>query len=456
MQARRCSCSGLARCGFLCTLLLTVFLVGENRATAEGGFPTRHSPLDDEAPFRRFLWVTRWDYTTAKDVKRICYNAAAARFTDILFQVRGEGTVFFKSPLEPWAWELSGLGPENGIGKDPGWDPLATAIKEGRLRGLRVHAYLNVLPIWAQSVNPPKSSGQLYVAKPSWVMMDEEGRKMTPNGFYAFLDPGIPEVQEHLAKLFSQLVKDYNVDGVHLDYIRYPHENGEFSYNPRVVKDFKEYYGKNPSQDEADWNTYRCKQVTATVAKIREAINAARPGVELSAAVMADPIIRQAKGCQQPLEWLKRGLVDAVAPMDYVEDVDRFRELAAPFISAGFKSRVWLGIRALPKNDVMKQEIKSAVASGFAGVAIFSYEDLFKDHNPKDRSIEVYKTFMSLSSPPPPKQTLAAAKQDAVKRIEEATSAKKPTKVVAASSSSDAGDMTKIKHRSPKLKVKIE
>ncbi len=94
----------------------------------------RSTPLDQEAPFRRFLWVTRWDYRTAEDIEQICYNAASARFTDLLFQVRGEGTVFFRSPYEPWAWELSGKGPESGVGIDPGWDPLQVAVREGRRR----------------------------------------------------------------------------------------------------------------------------------------------------------------------------------------------------------------------------------------------------------------------------------------------------------------------------------
>jgi len=60
--------------------------------------------LDEEGTYRRVLWVTRWDYRAAKDVERICYNAASARFTDVLFQVRGAGTVFYQSAKEPWAW----------------------------------------------------------------------------------------------------------------------------------------------------------------------------------------------------------------------------------------------------------------------------------------------------------------------------------------------------------------
>lgn len=143
----------------------------------------RPTPLDNAAPFRRFLWVTRWDYASPEDIARICYNAASARFTDLLFQVRGEGTVFFNSPYEPWAWELSGKDPEVGVGIDPGWDPLAVAVREGRRRGLRVHAYLNVMPCWAQKVPPPKGRGQIYADHPDWLMVDSRGRRIKPNGF---------------------------------------------------------------------------------------------------------------------------------------------------------------------------------------------------------------------------------------------------------------------------------
>src|SRR5687767_6169896 len=86
--------------------------------------------IDRSASFRRFLWVTRWDFQTPEDIKKICQNAASVRSTDLFFQVRGEGTVFFKSSIEPWASELTG-GATNAIGRDPGWDPLDTAIREG-------------------------------------------------------------------------------------------------------------------------------------------------------------------------------------------------------------------------------------------------------------------------------------------------------------------------------------
>jgi hypothetical protein len=81
--------------------------------------PPEKRSLAEAAPYRRFLWVTRWDYRRPEDLTRIFRLAAQARFSDVFFQVRGEGTVFYKTDLEPWAWELSGRGVA-GTGTDPG------------------------------------------------------------------------------------------------------------------------------------------------------------------------------------------------------------------------------------------------------------------------------------------------------------------------------------------------
>ncbi len=360
----------------------------------------RHSPLDDEADFRRFIWVTRWDYQSPSDIERICYNAASARFTDLLFQVRGEGTVFFKSPYEPWAWELSGRGPERGVGVNPGWDPLAVALREGKRRGLRVHAWINVMPAWNQKVSPPKDSGQLYVAHKSWLMVDADGRTMRPNNFYAFLDPGLPDVRDYLGKVVGRLAKDYALDGVHLDYIRYPvpDETGrEFSFHPAVVKDFKQWSGKKPEQAGDQWLDYRRRQVTATVRQIRESVNRARPGLELSASVMADVDKGRNLAGQDAQRWLNEGLVDAVAPMCYVRnDMSKFRSETNTFLgSQRAKQQVWVGIWPRKENPSYLDQICESARQKAAGVAIFSYGELFPEHRVTHCCVDVYHTFIS-------------------------------------------------------------
>jgi uncharacterized lipoprotein YddW (UPF0748 family) len=358
----------------------------------------RPTPLDEAAPFRRFLWVTRWDYRTAEDIERICYNAASARFTDLLFQVRGEGTVFFRSPHEPWAWELSGKGSPAGVGVDPGWDPLAVAVREGRRRGLRVHAYLNVMPAWAQKTSPPRSSGQIYAARPEWLMVDSKGRRIEPRGFYACVDPGLPEVRDYLARLMGRLAADYPVDGVHLDYIRYPFETGDYSFHPKVVAAYRAQTGKAARADDPDWIQFRQDQVTATVRDINNAVKSARPGTEVSAAVIARMDVSRNKAGQDSLGWLARNEIDAVAPMVYVHDYSSFNEIAAAYTNGPERSKVWLGIWAIEKNQVMLDQIRNGAARDVSGIAVFSYESLFKGHRTSPRAVDVYRTFVNARS----------------------------------------------------------
>jgi uncharacterized lipoprotein YddW (UPF0748 family) len=75
--------------------------------------------LQPPPPPVRALWITRFDYTTPEDVSAIVSNAAEAGFTDLFFQIRGNATAYYRSALEPWAFELSG-GKVELLGQDPG------------------------------------------------------------------------------------------------------------------------------------------------------------------------------------------------------------------------------------------------------------------------------------------------------------------------------------------------
>jgi uncharacterized lipoprotein YddW (UPF0748 family) len=354
--------------------------------------------LDRVAPYRRFLWITRWDYHAPEDIRRICYNAASGRFTDILFQVRGEGTVFFPSQVEPWCWELSGSDP-SGVGRDPGWDPLDTVIKEARRWGLRVHAYMNVMPGWAQKSPPPRASGQLWVAHRDWFMVDRRGRTMNPASWYAFLDPGLPEVRRHLAEVFGEVARRYPVDGIHLDYVRYPtgdggEEAGDWAYSPRVLADFRKHYGVMPSRDNPQWRQYRRDQVTAAVRAISQSVRAARPGIEISAAVLADPERARNLAGQSPRQWLEEGLLDAILPMAYTGNMDRFAEYCRYYGEPGLKPRVWMGVWAEAEhNDYPCAQTRKAAALGFPGVGLFAYENLFPEHRSAKRARQLYEVF---------------------------------------------------------------
>ncbi len=98
----------------------------------------------------RAIWVTRFDTKTAADVQGAIRNCADAGFNHVMFQARGHGVAHYRSALEPWADELGGV--------DPGYDPLDVACREAHALGMKLHAWINVMPSWrgttSSSVRP--------------------------------------------------------------------------------------------------------------------------------------------------------------------------------------------------------------------------------------------------------------------------------------------------------------
>ncbi|MFG0251369.1 MAG: family 10 glycosylhydrolase, partial [Phycisphaerales bacterium JB038] len=110
--------------------------------------------LDLGAAPIRALWVTRWDYRNERDVRRIIFDAADMGATDIIWQVRGQADAFYDSDIEPWGEELlEDLPP--GV-RQPPFDPLAIACQLAHGKGLRLHAWFNVMPLWKDRT-PPKN-----------------------------------------------------------------------------------------------------------------------------------------------------------------------------------------------------------------------------------------------------------------------------------------------------------
>lgn len=380
---------------------LAILLAG---CAARGPVPTAVPPGPRNTEVRS-IWVTRMDYKTQDDVVRIMTNVASLGFNVVFFQVRGNGTVFYKSDIEPWAWELTSDGPET-TGKDPGWDPLALAINEAHTRGMELHAYVNIFPAWRTQKYPPRTSGQLWWEHPDWFMADAAGRRMIPRDhgvdttvgdWYSFISPGVPEVQDYLANVFAELAAKYPIDGIHYDYVRYPHEItevqaeyrprgdrlGNWSYDPRSLARFMYETGaKSPDSDPKKWSQWRAAQVTSTVRKIHAAVTAARPGVVFTASVMPDPKNARVNNLQDYLTWLHEGLLDGVVTMNYTGDTAVFRNrsamLLAPRPAPGVITQ---GQTVRAGAEVATQQLDAAAALGADGYAIFSYGSLFDIRN---------------------------------------------------------------------------
>jgi len=145
-----------------------------------------------------------------QELLQIVQKAAQLKLNALIFQVRPAGDAFYKSDLEPWSPWLTGA---MGRTPSPLWDPLEFIIKESHARGIEVHAWFN--PYRALAGNKHKGTGtHITVQHPDWCWK---------YGDYVWMCPGEPGVRAHSVKVVMDVVKRYDVDGIHFDDYFYPY-----------------------------------------------------------------------------------------------------------------------------------------------------------------------------------------------------------------------------------------
>ena len=330
----------------------------------------------------RAIWITRFDYKTPEDVTRIVDNCANAGFNTLLFQVRGNGTAFYDSPFEPWADELGG--------KDPGFDPLALACEKAHARGIELHAYVNVMPAW-RGEKPPTNPDQLYNKRPEWFWYDQNGDRQALSSFYVSLNPCLPDVRQYIVDLFRDMTTRYDIDGLHLDYIRFPDEppaipkgSGlDYPRDARTLALYENDTGLKPDEDKAAWDAWRAEQVTRLVGEIHNMLKTTRPEAVLSASV-GSIRSRALKHHQDAREWVERGYIDVVLLMNYTDDPAEFSQRIDPWLMDGrdipIVPGLWFGrhpdTSIEDATDAVRQQI--AIARVKTGqFCVFAYSSLF-------------------------------------------------------------------------------
>jgi uncharacterized lipoprotein YddW (UPF0748 family) len=211
----------------------------------------------------------------------------------------------------------------------------------------------------------------------------------------AFLQPSNPEVQQHLLNVFTYVATSYDVDGIHFDYCRYAGPDYDFSgstlarFRESVIPDLDEAMVKTLDSRLAhdrlayvhafgpQWSSWRRDQLTSVVAKISGAIKAAKPWMQVTAAVFADADDALVSRGQDWMGWLKAGYLDAVALMAYGERTDRVLAETRKAVAAAGERFVYTGIGAwrLSAHDVA-HKIAVVRRAGAAGVNLFSYDSV--------------------------------------------------------------------------------
>jgi uncharacterized lipoprotein YddW (UPF0748 family) len=332
----------------------------------------------------RALWISRFDWSDEAQLRDLLDRAASANFNIVYVQVRGRADAYYRSRLEPWAHRP----PAFVLGRDPGWDPLGVAVQAGRARGLEVHAWINSLVGWCTSESIPETTPRhILLAHPEWRMVSQTGQDFVDN--CTWISPGVPAARAHLAAVAADIVRSYDVHGVHLDYIRYPYDS--WSYDAASTAAYEQALAAQPS---LRYDDFRRRLLDMAVAGVRDSMAAARPAARLSAAVWG--VYRNTAGwsgvgagydsrLQDSWGWAAAGIVDAVVPMIYWSIKEPgarldFGWLADDF-AKGVKNRhlyIGMGVYA-PSVDAafcvgcdVVQQIYRARQAGGQGVSVYS------------------------------------------------------------------------------------
>jgi uncharacterized lipoprotein YddW (UPF0748 family) len=355
----------------------------------------------------RALWVQRGTLASAASIIAAVDAARDAGFNTLIVQVRGRGDAYYDSRHEPRPALLA---------KQPAaFDPLEVMVSRAHRAGLKVHAWVNVNLVSDAAL--PAARSHIVFVHPEWLMVPrplaEDLARMNPRdpqylhrlSEYArarsdrvegiFLSPIHKGAADHVIAIVDDIASRYDVDGIHLDYIRFP--NDEFDYSAKALDEFRAEITSRISGAERreyasrargrplfytemfpqGWQEFRRSRLTALLTNIRSVVKARRPRAMLTAAVFPDAHDAANRRFQNWAGWLETGLLDAICPMAYTTDPAIFRTQIANVEQLAGPHPVWAGIGAYQLSpSATVENIRAARQLGAEGIVLFSYDNL--------------------------------------------------------------------------------
>jgi len=297
----------------------------------------------------RSAWVITWEYLNASlstdqaqaKIRKIMANMKAANMNAVIWQVRQSGTAYYQSSYEPWG---SYAGHDGKTHESPGFDPLAYAVQEAHKRGMELHAWFNTFQTSSDYPGTPA------ILHPEWISTLGNG---TPMPRHESLSPGLEEVRKYTLNVAMEIVNNYDIDGLHLDYIRWNeydtgninslqkrnlHPDEESGVDGMFTPEQMNTLSKTASGDRyiydakhlahggiptgyTNWDDWRRGSVTAMVRALHDSIQQVKPWVRLSPAALGKYNWSGWNGYdivfQDAALWFNEGSIDQLMGMHY-------------------------------------------------------------------------------------------------------------------------------------------
>lgn len=258
-------------------------------------------------------WPSRTGLTAAQqqaELADILDRATAAGLNAVMFHIRPAADAVYSSSIEPWASMLTGT-----QGKDPGYDPLAFAVTEAHARGLEIHAWINPFRAGNSKDTANLASSHLFNTR----------RDLTRvYGTQLWLDPGEPAIHDQVMRVVSDIVRRYDIDGVHADDYFYPYQENDAAGKLIDFPDSGSYARSGSTLPRADW---RRENVDRFIERMYREVHAIKPTIKVGISPFGiwrpgfpagvNGLDAYATIYADSRKWLQQGWVDYLAPQLY-------------------------------------------------------------------------------------------------------------------------------------------
>ncbi len=335
----------------------------EQNITTLSIYPKREFRAAWVTTFTNLDWPSVQSRTQSSEVQKkefinLLNQFEKAKINAVIVQVRAAADAFYPSKIVPWSAWLTG---EQGKAPQPYYDPLKFMIEECHKRNMELHAWFNPLRAVSHKKFSSVTPNHISKTKPEWCFLYDET---------IYFNPGIPEVQEHIVAVIKEVVKNYDVDGIHLDDYFYP-----YTVRNMGIPDTATYkkYGNNLSM--GDW---RRNNINTLVKSIADSIKHLKPFVKFGVSPYAvwrnkkqDPKGSESNSGQTSYDnlycdtklWMDMGWLDYIAPQLYWNNDNiyaGFKNLMDWWVSKSNNRHLYIGHAAYKLNLKDKQGYPTA------------------------------------------------------------------------------------------------
>lgn len=371
-----------------------------------------------------------------KELDAIVENAKYMGLNAIFFQVRPTGDALYKSSIFPWSKYLTGT---QGKANDKDFDPLAYIIEQGHKNGIQIHAWLNPLRLSMGTASKPDKSVE--------VLAENHPARKIPQAVVAaptgqlYLDPGRPEAVKLITDGIAEIVKNYDIDGIHFDDYFYPSKSDSPSkadFNDKAT--YEKYKGSFSNKE--DW---RRNNIDTLVKSAYDTVKAIKPQVQFGISPFAiwsnKELNSEGSDTQGGIstyydhyadtkKWVKEAYIDYIAPQiywnigfkvaDYSVLLDWWKNVcsgtnvklyighAAYKVNDSSQANEWLDPLQIPKQIAMNRESQAVSGSIFYGYSNLKANVL----GIKDKLRGIYVAGRDPGGPVPEDRSLVIAAPD--------------------------------------------